>query len=64
MTKRAYPPEVERLIEAAKNIEVIIEAHAIDTFDCDRSGETYCDCLARARGHLKAALAAVEGKTK
>lgn len=48
--------ERERLRAAIENLCGIIEAHEIDTLDCDRRGEIHCDCLERAMEKARAAL--------
>lgn len=45
------------LREAAEHILSVIEAHDIATFDCDRRGDVYCDCLDKAKSRLRASLA-------
>lgn len=38
---------IEALVKALKDTAIIIEAHEIDTLDCNRSGVVHCDCLER-----------------
>ena len=37
--------EIEKLKLLLLNLIDIINAHEIETLDCDRSGDKYCDCL-------------------
>jgi hypothetical protein len=39
---------LERLIEAGELIKETINSHEIETLDCDRRGEKYCDCLEKS----------------
>lgn len=43
-TLRAH---AERLAEALKDITETLEAHEVDTLDCDRAGNKFCTCLER-----------------
>lgn len=43
-----WAAEVEQLKAELGNIVNVIEAHDIDTLDCDNAGEKYCDCLYKA----------------
>lgn len=36
---------LEKVIKAGELIKETINAHEIETLDCDRRGEEYCDCL-------------------
>ena len=38
---------LEKIIEAGELVKETINAHEIETLDCDRSGEEFCDCLKR-----------------
>lgn len=44
--------ELKQLVQLTQSIRELLEvidAHDIDTLDCDRSGRRCCDCLERAR---------------
>lgn len=49
------------LVKQAGDLLIILEAHEVDTLDCDRRGEKYCDCLSNHIRRLKAALDAAKG---
>lgn len=36
---------LKKVVEAGELIKETINAHEIETLDCDRRGEKYCDCL-------------------
>ncbi len=44
------------LIKAAQDILAILDAHEVDTLDCDRRGDIHCDCLDKAKEKLENAL--------
>jgi hypothetical protein len=46
------------LSNAVRELLSVIDAHDMDTLDCDRSGRRCCDCLERARKKVEALLAA------
>jgi len=43
----ALRAHAERLAEALKDIAETLEAHEVDTLDCDRAGNKFCTCLER-----------------
>lgn len=49
------------LVEQAGNLLSILEAHEVDSLDCDRRGEKYRDCLSNQIRRLEAALDAAKG---
>jgi len=48
--------EIERLRDALTLLIGTIEAHEIDSLQCDRSEERYCNCLRAALARAKALL--------
>lgn len=60
MEKRSDGPlvkadDMRKLEIATRHLIEVIEAHEVQTLDCDRSGRTYCDCLERAVKKAKSA---------
>lgn len=53
----ALRTENERLRDALVALTVTLESHDAISYDCDRSGETYCDCLDRVVFKATQALA-------
>jgi len=45
-----------RIASAVRELLSVIDAHEIDTLDCDRRGVAHCDCLQRARANVEACL--------
>jgi len=45
-----------RLSDAVRELLAVLDAHEIDTFDCDRAGVTHCDCLERARKKVESMM--------
>ena len=39
-----------------RELFAVLDAHEIDTFDCDRAGVTHCDCLERARKKVESMM--------
>lgn len=59
MTESTLPPEMLADDEARVALAALvgtIAAHETRSEDCDRRGETYCDCLDRAVEQARAAL--------
>ena len=50
-----------RLVSAVRELLAVIDAHEIDTFDCDRAGGTHCDCLERARKKVESMMPNARG---
>jgi len=44
------------LAVAVQELLAVLDAHEIDTFDCDRAGVVYCDCLKRSKAKVKAMM--------
>ena len=55
----AQQQETARLLE---HLCATVEAHEIESLDCDRRGEEYCNCLRKAVAKARAHLAAQRGK--
>ena len=59
---RARIAELEReragLLAAVRELFAVLDAHEIDTFDCDRAGVVHCDCLERARKRVESKMEA------
>ena len=45
------------LASAVRELLAVLDAHEVDTLDCDRAGVAHCDCLQRARKKVDAMLA-------
>ncbi len=45
-----------RLASAVRELLAVIDAHDMDTLDCDRSGRRCCDCLTLARKKVEACM--------
>jgi hypothetical protein len=41
-------PQFERLEGDSRNLLAVLEAHDVESLDCDRRGEKYCSCLSQA----------------
>ena len=52
--------EVKRLREALTDLVGTLDAHETESLDCDRRGETYCDCLAKSKTKARAILPPVK----
>lgn len=50
----AQAKQIEQLRRYGIEIIGVLDAHEIDTFDCDGTDEKYCDCLERAIKKFKA----------
>jgi hypothetical protein len=48
---------VDAMICAVRDLLKVIDAHEIDTIDCDRRGDVHCDCLTRAKAKVEGAIA-------
>jgi hypothetical protein len=48
--------DVAPLIEAIKQLFEVLDAHDIDTLDCDRAGVVHCDCLEKVRKKITTLL--------
>ena len=48
------------LLEALRGVIETLDAHDAVCYDCDRSGETYCDCLDGVILKARAAIAGAE----
>jgi len=44
------------LAAEVRGLLAVIDAHEIDTLDCDRTDNKYCDCLQRQMDKIRAAL--------
>ena len=44
------------LTDAVRELFAVLDAHEIDTFDCDRAGVVHCDCLERARKKVESMM--------
>lgn len=44
------------LAVAVREMLAVLDAHEIDTFDCDRAGVVHCDCLERARAKVESMM--------
>ena len=44
------------LADAIRELFAVLDAHEIDTFDCDRAGVVHCDCLERARKKVESMM--------
>lgn len=50
----------DELLEALKKLLGVLDAHEVVTMDCDRRGDTYCDCLDTVKIKSIAAIRRVE----
>ena len=48
------------LVAAISELFAVLDAHEIETLDCDRCGVRTCDCLSRAREKVDAAISQQE----
>ena len=58
--------KLERLVglsDAVRELFAVLDAHEIDTFDCDRAGVIHCDCLERARKKVESMMPNAEAET-
>jgi hypothetical protein len=46
---RCTAQQLVGLAAAVRELLAVLDAHEIDTLDCDRAGVVHCDCLERAR---------------
>jgi hypothetical protein len=47
---------VGRLTEGAWGLLAVLDAHEVESLDCDRRGDHTCECLTNAANRLRAAL--------
>ena len=60
---RAANASADVLAAEVRGLLAVIDAHDIDTLDCDRTDNKYCDCLRRQLDKARHALvAAMFGK--
>jgi chromosome segregation ATPase len=50
----------EVLAAEVRGLLAVIDAHDMDTMDCDRTGDKYCDCLRRQMDKIRTALDAAK----
>jgi hypothetical protein len=58
-TDAAHRNTVEQLVGlagAVRELFAVLDAHEIDTFDCDRAGVVHCDCLDLARKKVESMM--------
>ena len=53
---RCTEQQLVGLADAVRELFAVLDAHEIDTFDCDRAGVTHCDCLERARKKVESMM--------
>jgi len=53
---RCTEQQLVGLADAVRELFAVLDAHEIDTFDCDRAGGTHCDCLERARKKVESMM--------
>ena len=53
---RCTEQQLGGLADAVRELFAVLDAHEIDTFDCDRAGGTHCDCLERARKKVESMM--------
>ena len=59
---RCTEQQLVGLADAVRELFAVLDAHEIDTFDCDRAGVTHCDCLERARKKVESMMPNAEGQ--
>lgn len=52
----ALTKQRDDLARLAQSLIDTLNAHEVDSLDCDRSGVTHCDCLTKAIDRLAAAI--------
>ena len=53
---RCTEQQLVGLTDAVWELFAVLDAHEIDTFDCNRAGVTHCDCLERARKKVESMM--------
>ena len=53
---QCYERQIKRLTAALTGVLDTLSAHDAIAYDCDRSGNTYCDCIERVTKKAREAL--------
>lgn len=54
--KQCYDRQIERLTAALNGVLDTLSQHDAIAYDCDRSGNTYCNCIERVTKKAREAL--------
>jgi len=57
-------PDPAAFVDAVRMHLSTLDAHDIESLDCDRRGEKYCDCLSKSIDKLRSALSHPQSKER